>query len=133
MGADTGPLLRALLRLRHDIVLIGRTAQLPLPEPLQSRLAPAVARLAGAAADYLGQCAGALSARRLPPSLFVAALFAAFSAEVVAVREQGLTRALRADSAERFFFALGFALQQMRQNFKDLKRRVTDWAAVSSR
>lgn len=35
---DTGPLLRTLLRLRHDLVLIGRTAQLPLPEPLKSRL-----------------------------------------------------------------------------------------------
>ena len=133
VGADTGPLLRTLLRVRHDIVIIGRTAQLPLPEPLQSRLAPVLTRLAGAVADYLGQCAGALRARRpAPPSLSVAALFDAFSAEVVAIREQGLTRALRADAAERFF-ALGFALEQMRQNFKDLERCVTDRAALSSR
>jgi uncharacterized membrane protein YccC len=30
---DTAPLLRTLLRLRHDLVMIGRTAQLPLPAP----------------------------------------------------------------------------------------------------
>src|SRR5262245_15836249 len=131
--ADTGPLLRTLLRLRHDLVIIGRTSQLPLPEPLQSRLAPAGARLAGAAAEYLGACASELRARRpAPPLLPVAALFDAYSAEVLAVREQGLTRGLRAGAAERFF-ALGFAFEQMRQNFKDLERCVTDWAVKPTR
>jgi len=133
VGSDTGPLLRTLHRLGHDIVIIGRTAQLALPEPLQSRLGPPVARLGGAAAVYLAECAGALRARRpAPPSLSVAAFFDVFSAEVVAIRAQGLTRALRADAAERFF-ALGFALEQMRQNFMDLERCVTNWTAVSSR
>jgi len=131
--ADTGPLLRTLLRLRHDLVLIGRTAQLPLPEPLQSRLAPAITRLAGAAAEYLGACASELRARRPAPALLpVATHFEAYGTEVVAIRAQGLTRALQADAAERFF-ALGFALEQLRQNFKDLERCVTDWAATSTR
>ena len=130
--ANTGPLLRTLLRLRHDLVSIGRTAQLPLPEPLRSRLAPAGARLAGAAAEYLAACASELRARRPAPALLpVAALFDAYNAQIVAVREQGLTRALHADAAERFF-ALGFALEQLRQNFKDLQRCVTDWAAKST-
>jgi len=31
------------------------------------------------------------------------------------------------DVAERFF-ALGFSLEQMRQNLKDLERCVTNWA-----
>jgi hypothetical protein len=31
-GPDTGPLLRTLLRLRHDLVIIGRAATIPLPE-----------------------------------------------------------------------------------------------------
>jgi hypothetical protein len=39
---------------------------------------------------------------------------------------------VQADAAERFF-ALGFALEQLRQNFKDLERCVTDWAATSTR
>ena len=32
VGPDTGPLLRTLLRLRHDLVMIGRAAISPLPE-----------------------------------------------------------------------------------------------------
>ena len=31
---DTGPLLRTLLRLRHDLVMIGRAAVAPLPPSL---------------------------------------------------------------------------------------------------
>jgi len=133
VGTDTGPLLRTLLRLRHDLVIIGRTGQRPLPEPLQSRLAPAVGGLAGAAAEYLDACAGELRTRRPAPALLpVAEEFDACNAQIVAVREQGLTRALRADAAERFF-ALGFALEQLRQNFKDLERCVTDWAVKTTK
>jgi hypothetical protein len=30
------------------------------------------------------------------------------------------------------FFALGFSLEQMRQNIDDLDRRIADWAAASA-
>ncbi|MFX5484681.1 hypothetical protein ABTD53_19405, partial [Acinetobacter baumannii] len=30
-GPDTGPLLRTILRLRHDVVMIGRATVVPLP------------------------------------------------------------------------------------------------------
>jgi hypothetical protein len=129
---NTGPLLRTLLRVRHDLVGIGRAAQLPLPEPLKSRLRPAVADLANAAADYLSACAGALRTQRPPPSPHaVAAAFDCYHAEVGAIRAQGLTRVLSAEAAERFF-ALGFALEQMRQNFRDLERCVSEWADAST-
>jgi hypothetical protein len=129
---DTGPLLRTLLRLRHDLVLIGRTAQLPLPEPLKSRLRSTVTHVAGAAADYLSACAAALRTQRPPPPPHaLAAVFDCYHAELGAIREQGLTGALSAEAAERFF-ALGFALEQLRQNFKDLARCVTEWADTSS-
>jgi hypothetical protein len=35
---DQGPLLRTLLRLRHDLVMVGRAAVEPLPERFRSRL-----------------------------------------------------------------------------------------------
>jgi hypothetical protein len=54
----------------------------------------------------------------------------AYAAEVAALRRDGLTRSLPGDAAERFF-ALGFALEQMHDNFKDLKRCVADWAGTS--
>ena len=37
VGPDTGPLLRTLLRLRHDLVMIGRAAITPLPEAFAVR------------------------------------------------------------------------------------------------
>jgi hypothetical protein len=91
-----------------------------------------VTHVAGAAADYLSACAGALRTQRPPPSpRALAAAFDCYHAEVGAIREQGLTRALSAEAAERFF-ALGFALEQLRQNFRDLERCVSEWADASS-
>src|SRR5262249_12791514 len=37
-AADLGPLLRTLLRLRHDLVMIGRAAAVPLPAPIRLQL-----------------------------------------------------------------------------------------------
>jgi hypothetical protein len=50
-----------------------------------------------------------------------------YAAEVAALRSEGLTRGLPGDVAERFF-ALGFALEQMRLNLKDLERCVGEWS-----
>jgi hypothetical protein len=50
-----------------------------------------------------------------------------YAAEVAALRSEGLTRGLPGDVAERFF-ALGFALEQMRQNLRDLERCVGEWS-----
>jgi hypothetical protein len=47
---------------------------------------------------------------------------------VQTARADGLTRVLPADGAERFF-AVGFALEQMRQNLIDLQRVVDEWSA----
>jgi nucleoside diphosphate kinase len=43
------------------------------------------------------------------------------------VRGDGLTRGLPGDVIERFF-ALGFSLEQMHQNLRDLERCVTHWS-----
>jgi hypothetical protein len=50
----------------------------------------------------------------------------AYAAEVAAVRRGGLIRGLPGDAAERFF-ALGFSLEQMRQNLNDLDRCHEEW------
>jgi hypothetical protein len=120
--------LRTLLRLRHDLVMIGRAAQVPLPEVFQARLASPLAKIASAAAEHLAASARALRARRGPSPLNpVDAELDAYVAEVTALRGEGLTRGLAAEAAERFF-ALGFALEQVRLNLKDLDRCVTEWA-----
>ena len=126
-----GPLTRTLLRLRHDLVMLGRAAQVPLPPPLITHLEPALKMVEDAATGYLAQCAGALRARQAPPSTdAVDASFNSYLTGVVYVRARGLTRELGADAAERFF-ALGFVLEQIRHNLRDLHRCVSEWADTS--
>jgi uncharacterized membrane protein YccC len=127
-GPQTGPLLRTLLRLRHDLVMIGRAAEVPLPEPIGVRLRQPVDHAASTVAEHLRACGGALRARRGPPPLdAVEAALDAYDAEMAALRSEGHTRVLAAEEAERVF-ALGFALEQMRRNLADLERCVTEWA-----
>jgi hypothetical protein len=125
---DQGPLLRTILRLRHDLVIIGRAALMPLPEAFQARLGPWLARAGEAGADYLRACAAALSTRRGPPPLdAVTAALDRYDTEMAALRREGLTRPLPADDVERLF-TLGFALDQLRQHFKDLARCVAEFS-----
>ncbi len=130
VGADTGPLLRTLLRLRHDLVMIGRAASSQLPETIGMRLEPSLARTGAALADYLGSSAAALRGR--PPRSLnaVDSALDAYAAETAALRREGLTQNLPGDAAERLY-ALGFAFEQMRNNLKDLERCVAEWAGPS--
>jgi uncharacterized membrane protein YccC len=131
VGPDPGPLLRTLLRLRHDLVIIGRAAASPLPEAFGMRLESPLARIGVTFADYLRGCGAALQAGRGPPSLNASELaLDAYATEVAALRRDGLTRNLPGDEAERFF-ALGFAFEQMHNNFRDLGRCVAQWAGPS--
>jgi Fusaric acid resistance protein family len=121
---DPGPLSRTMLRLRHDLVIIGRAGAKPLPEALRGRLSAPLARVGVAASDFLNDSATALSERRPPPLLdaFETAL-GGYTAEVETARSEGLTQPLTANEVEPVF-ALGFALEQLRQNFIDLRRCV---------
>jgi hypothetical protein len=124
-------LLRTLLRLRHDLVMIGRAAAEPLPEPFRARFGPWLARIAETADDYLRRSAAALLARRHPPPLdAVVAALDGFAAEMAALRREGLTRTLTLECVERIF-ALGFALDQLGRNFNDLARCVAESAQTS--
>jgi len=130
-GPDTGPLLRTTLRLRHDLVMIGRASLVPLPIELQQRLAAPLARVSAALVSYLNASAEALRKGLLPPAILpVRNALQAYAEEVVAVRGEGLTRGVASDIAERFF-AVGFSLEQMRQNLLDLERCVAVWAGAS--
>ncbi|CCE08531.1 conserved membrane hypothetical protein [Bradyrhizobium sp. STM 3843] len=132
-GADTGPLLRTILRLRHDVVMIGRASVVPLPSELQARLAGPVAKVSEAIASYLRGCAGSLRAGTHPPPIWpVHVAVNSYAEQVAMVRSERLTRGLPADAAERFF-ALGFSLDQMRQNLVDLERVVAEWSDAPPR
>jgi hypothetical protein len=114
--------------LRHDVVIIGRASVVPLPPELQARLATALSNVSSAIVGYLRGAAEAMRTAAGPPALVpVDDAVKAYADEVAAVRSEGLTRGLPGDGAERFF-ALGFSLEQMRQNLTDLERVVAEWS-----
>ncbi len=125
---DPGPLSRTMLRLRHDFVIIGRAGVKPLPDPLRERLSEPLSNVGAAARDFLNDSAAALDRRDTPPprDAFEAAL-AVYIAQVETVRHEGLTLPLTSNEVEPVF-ALGFALEQLHQNFIDLQRCVRDYA-----
>src|SRR6476620_2698711 len=126
-GPDTGPLLRTIQRLRHDVVMIGRASVVPLPANVQARLAAPLSDVSNAIVGYMRAAAASLrngsGAVDIAP---VDAALQAYAAEVVALRSEGLIRGWPVDVAERFF-ALGFSLEQMRQNLNDLARCHAEW------
>ena len=125
---DPAPLSRTLLRLRHDLVILGRAAVVPLPEFLAQRLGALIARVGAEASEFLRGSATALAQGRHPPPLDpVQASLTAHDAEVAALRSEGSTRALSTIEVERLF-ALCFALEQLGQNFADLARCVEEYA-----
>jgi uncharacterized membrane protein YccC len=123
---DLTPLLRTLLRLRHDFVMIGRTAAAPLPPVCQVRLGQQLTRISDAAVDYLRASGVALVGRQQAPSRHaVDAAFDDYAAETVGLRHQDQIRDLPVEAMERIF-ALAFALEQLHRDFNDLERCVAD-------
>jgi hypothetical protein len=130
---DQGPLVRTMLRLRHDLVMIWRAALDPLPPPFEARLGPSLARIGAASAAYFKACARALEQRRGPPPMdAVLAALDGYAAQMAALREEGLTRELPAHAVEHVF-ALGFALDQVRHHLVDLARCVDELSAPGRR
>src|SRR6516165_7479265 len=125
---DQAPLSRTLLRLRHDLIMIGRAAVAPLPGAFGTRLGPWLARVCETVADDLRASAAALSLRQTPPPLdAVEAALDGYAAEIAALRRQGSTRELPDEAVERIF-ALGFALDQLHLHLRDLARCVAEFA-----
>lgn len=124
----TGPLFRTLLRLRHDLVILGRAAQSPLPAALAASLQPPVATIATETKAHLQRCATALMARQTAPaSEALDTALAGYTAEIDAQRRAGNWRDLPGEAVERLF-ATRFAFEQMHRNLGDLDRCIEEWA-----
>jgi uncharacterized membrane protein YccC len=131
-GPDTGPLLRTILRLRHDVVMIGRSTVVPLPVEVQTRLAVPLTEVSTVIARFLRSAAAALrEGGGAPPIHPVHVALQHYAEAVAAVRRDGLIRGQPSDTAERFF-ALGFSLEQMHQNLCDLDRVVGEWSEAAA-
>jgi uncharacterized membrane protein YccC len=130
--ADTEPLRRILVRLRHDVGTVGRIARGdPMPEPVHGRLAPKVAAIGKVASAYLEATGSALLKREPPPAASeLEAAFVAVLSEMTALRREGLTRELPDEAVARFF-ALQCALHEMRRTLRELTRDVEGTALAS--
>jgi uncharacterized membrane protein YccC len=125
----TGPLFRTLLRLRHDLVIIGRAAHSPIPASLKEPLQPLLATAGKETTVHLQGCAAALMSKQKAPSRAPVDLaLTNYTAGIEALRRAGQLRELTGEAVERLF-ATGFALEQMRLNLQDLHRCVDEWAA----
>ncbi|MBL8883359.1 MAG: FUSC family protein [Hyphomicrobium sp.] len=121
---DAGSLLRSLLRLRHDLVMIGRAVRQPLP----AALFPAFAAAGQLIEEYFKRSAASLRLRQAPPQATeVDAALLKCTSSLEAARRGGELRDLSTDQLEHLF-AMDFALAQMRRNFVDLDRCINEWA-----
>jgi len=124
---EPGPLSRTLLRLRHDLVILGRASAEPLPVDLTEDLKPSLDRAGLAVSEYFSACALALTSGLAPPPIdpLQAQLNASIS-QLAALRQR-VPAHLSVRQLEHLF-ALCFALEQLGQNIVDLQRCVREWA-----
>jgi len=116
----------ALLRLRHDVVMIGRAAVRPLPQTSRGRIEPLLARISQAAVEYLKGCATALRRDAQAPALeLLDSAFDSLAEQLGGMRADGSFRGLDVETLERIF-AMAFALEQLRRDLQDLSRRVNE-------
>jgi uncharacterized membrane protein YccC len=131
-AADPEPLCRTLRRLRHDLAILGRTMAEPLPDPAGAAIVAPTLEAAAAIAGFFRASAQAFAAGAPPPPL--GALDDAFTAQAMAMaqmRREGATRALPDDDLGRIF-GLGFALEQLHRDLRDLVDRGAELAKPPS-
>jgi multidrug efflux pump subunit AcrB len=115
-GVQLGRVIAAIRASNHEVG--GRVVEMAETESMV--LAPKLAAIGRTGSDHLRASGMALAARRPPPSeaelekAFVTALD-----EKKALRREGFTRELTDEAVGRFF-ALAFALEEMRRTFRDL-------------
>lgn len=125
---DPGPLVRTLLRLRHDLVIVGRAAGGPLGEVFSQRFGSRLEQIAAMVGDGMREMASALAARREPPPLdAIERSLEEFAGACAAIRKDGLILSLPVEAVERIF-TLAFGLDQLRQHLRDLDRCVREAA-----
>ena len=128
---DPDPLVRAVFRLRNDVVMIGRAAAEPLAEPVVAHLREPFEQISQAALHFLRACADALRERKNPPALDAAEqALSKLTATIEELRREGATRALPVENIGRLY-ALGFTLEQLRRNLEDFRNRVIECARAA--
>jgi uncharacterized membrane protein YccC len=123
---DPEPFVRTVYRVRHDLVMLGRSTSTPLASGITSRLQPPLKDVARSAGDLLARMAEGLRSGTLSIDLKpLETALDAINAEIAAIRSERLTQTMDSDAVAGLF-ALGFALGQLRQDLRDLSERVVE-------
>ena len=114
---------------RQCAVLIAIDSQAPLSQQeVAGRLDQPLRKIEAVGRDFLRASGMALRARTPPPRLdAVEIAFREYIEAFGAVRQERLTRDMPSEAAERFF-ALGFALEQLREHLFEVQRVIGEWA-----
>jgi hypothetical protein len=98
-----------------------------LPEAVSAQLKQPLRNIEGEGCKFLRASGAALRDKTpAPPLGAVDATFRDYIERFGAVRREGLTRDMNNEDAERLF-ALGFALEQLREHFVEVNRVVGEW------
>lgn len=129
--ADPEPIVRTLYRVRHDLVMIGRTAAKPLPAEVLPHLVESLFAVRDAAVAALRGAAAALRTGEAPPpgDGFDASL-RLYLAQMDRMRQEGVMRALSGEDVGRIY-ALRFALEQLSFDLRDLSARIGEFRATA--
>ncbi|WP_042691510.1 aromatic acid exporter family protein [Azospirillum sp. B506] len=126
---DPDPLLRTLMRLRHDVVMLRRAVGEPRQDLPDRAICPDWTPVAAAGAATLRGLADALAGGKPPDrSTALADALAAYRSSIDRTRAERRTRDMPTDWLWRMF-GTGFALEQFRRNLDDLVERTADFAA----
>jgi uncharacterized membrane protein YccC len=113
---DGTPLLRAMMRLRHDIGMLRRAARKAGHEALPGHVAEPWSQAAGASAMTLRRIGQVLSGRQAPEDRnALAQTVREYRVAVDGMRRAGLTSTLSTTVVSRLF-GIGFALEQFRRD-----------------
>ncbi len=124
---NPGPLLRTLIRLRHDVTMLRRAVGRPRQEgACGGRPAPDWRPAAEAGAAHLRVLADALENGRPPErSDTMAKAIGAYRATMDGMRQDAPDRQPSTDTLW-WLFGAGFALEQFRRDLDDLAERIKD-------
>jgi uncharacterized membrane protein YccC len=122
--ADPEPIIRTLYRVRHDLVMVGRTAATPLPAGVLPHLLGGLFAVRDAAVATLRASAAALRTGTAAPATdaFEASL-KSYLAQMDRMRQDGVMRSLPGEDVGRIY-ALRFAFEQMALDLRDLVARI---------
>lgn len=125
---DPEPMVRTLYRVRHDLVMVGRSTMRPFPPVILPSLQAPLIDLRTALLEFLRGGATALRERQgSPPLAPTEAALKAYGLAMDGLWSNETIRALAAEEAGRIF-AMRFALEQLGQDLRDLANRISELA-----